>query len=414
MDLNELYHRHGRPDPIKPEFAHRVIIWRKQHVDLKLVVLIPDRLYLVAQDLLISDQVLKSGEILVANKELTRRNGFDPSDAKQINFARYQNVYDAIRGLSMADKRYQAHELPANETWQEGLHELALMVTDLRPTNGYDPVSEIFLCMANALVAELRYLRDPDKMKAKEKTLLLVPMDKLGRHNPNRLPLRIFSAQDALARRRSKTRTIGLHMDLRVMVLADYLDLTFRVRDQTHLLAHRIFENGVSLRQASEARRQHVYQELMEQAQVLSGIYLRPFGPWSYRQTANDLSQAALLIAVGDMDPADVFLMRALYSMSLVTCRRALERLLLVVSRADKLKQTISTKAWLQADNILHYVREELSEVENNASFRNTKVLALMRQNLHAAMRAIKTDYPAEGQREKAVYQALKQACKAI
>ena len=411
MDLQEVYRRYGKPDPRQSTYVYRKIIWQKEEAEVLLEVLWPNSLYIVANDTMVQQKKLKEGEILVSNLELTRRNGYDVNDQEQINFMRYKNIYEVMRGLGVIQKRYDTFEIPLNQMWRDGLHELLLLTVNWQKIEEQDdPIADTFALLRDSLIRRDLFLRNEEKIKARQQTQSLEANDSLGRFNPHRLPLKIFSAQDVLSRRKDSTRKIAVKVDLRVMVLADYLDVVFQIRDQVELQVKK-FLTMKKKKKNSLVQKQQMISQILELSAILQNVHLRPFGPWSYRHSADDLAEAVIFLKTGDREAVDFFLQRVQYSMRLINCRRSLERVLFLLSRAKKLKMVFSERSWQQAVKVFLVVRIELNKISEKTYFRNEKILPLMRQNLHAAIRESHANYSLEGKKEKEVYKALKKAC---
>jgi hypothetical protein len=330
------------------------LVWHgKRLYRLDLFQLVQDRLYVVTENMKTHSGRLLEGEILSANLRLTRRNGFNPNDPEQINYHRYRNIYEAMRGLGMARRKYDALEVPDLHVWKEGLQQLLIMVGDFTVGGGQDLAAEIFAAMVKEQAERQQWVEDPDKVKAYEQTIGLTLHDSRDRFNPGRLPLKIFSAKDALTRRQGKTRIIGLKMDGRVAVLAAHLVALLAKRDEIEVAVCRLLQNNRVFGPKFDAGLlQRKAAAMEEYATTLFHIHTRPFGPWSFRHTAKDLVEAATFLRAGDQQAARVFLERIKAAMHLVYLRVQFERVLTVVSRAERLGEILSREAREQLSNL--------------------------------------------------------------
>lgn len=413
MKNRRQYREFTAPDPRDPKLGFREMIWNKTRVKLKVACLIPEKLYVYADEKpdKVGNKILRRGEILSRNLELTRRNKFDPDNYEQQNFVRFFNIYEAIRGISLVQGRTEAVEIKEVETWNDGLMTLILMVGDMFQDGADEFVEDFFHGLALDLVAEREWLRDLDKIKAREKTLGLTLTDTKGRFNPGRLPLRALAAQGDLTKRKCRTRQVGLKMNVRAVVLADYLDEVLRVRESIELAVARTLkdERIFGARPKIFFVREKV-RKMIEFAERLDNIHVRPF-LWSFQHAVKDLTKAAKYLLVGDYQLAEVFLERISASMQLLSIRRRMKQVLTVVSRAKHLKHAISDSGWQAAYESVAQVRNQVVALDSDSRSRFT-VLPFVNAHVHGALGCIAKSN-SDDKVEK-VYQELKKACKAI
>lgn len=405
-------HRLPDPDPFRPDVRRRDFVFHKTPITgLELGVLDPGCLYEVTADTQIGKIRFLEGDVLSRNLELTARNGFNPEVEAEQNFIRFHNSYDAKRGLAMVGTQGERVELPALESTEDEVSELALMAINLRGPQADEFLTLLFESVAAGTAARLDGVRNPHKVAVRERLTDLKVSPK--RRNALRLLRKLLEAERELIARKREQGEVSLSMDRRALIMATYHEKALGI-------AHRI-ERAVELTLGDKKifGDQPVTAEIRKKADDMAAfvpqlrqVHIRPFGPWSYRHSADDLDGAAGDLREGNLPYAGTKLWRVRRSMGLVFLRRDAERTLTVLSRAVHTKTAICPEAWVQITSQLESVQSILRDESWEEGFRN-KVLPHVREHLDKAIRASQSKKGSQ-KRLKGTYTALKKALKAI
>lgn len=404
------------PPASDPEVENEYeLIWHGQSRQVDVIHLIPHKLLMVAHDQPGQGKMrLRSGQILNSNENLTRRNGYNPDNPGEMNYQRYENAYDAIRGLAIIDQRYQELELPKLQAWQRDTQSLILFSMDLRQHKDLDPADLILEAMIGEMTALRDFFRDEEKVKARNTIAQMTLFDRLGRRNLGRLPPMGLAAKGAIGRRSRNVRHIGLHMKRRVVLLAEYLDQVCQLGERAALVATKALNClAQPAYQHSRTRLAKMAAELDRQADILGMVYLRPFGPWSFDHSSDDLYEAAEQLNIGDWKASLLPLQRVRNSMFQMSLRRQMERLVFLLSRSVKLEAPWSIQAWIKAQKLLVGVRADITSINEEVAFRNP-VLKKVRPNLNRALGVIASKEKGFLLKERQVFDLLKKACVSI
>lgn len=396
-----------RPDPTAPRFVRRWLsVSRDGNVfkfQFELEELLPGRLYIVTHPYRNGDLILREGEVLSRNLELSERLELDPKRQGDEVFLVYPDIYDALRGFLQIPRQYERVELPRLAAWKQTLRWVLELVWAM-----YDPAVDREAEMkhtAGAVVNCEALVRNPLKMKARDKMIGVSLKDRLGRRNPGRLPPIFWSAEDLLKARGQFMRIIGRRIDERAWAAAEYLDRVFYLIDDCQRMVSQMLRNRVMKEEGSDILARSAAKRLLETADIIGSVHVRPFGPHAFRHTARDLREAAQLLKERKVPEARQRLERCVRAMELLRWQRRLEEVIVALSAFKDGKHTLPPEDLRKLIEEVAIIETALSEPGREEGFTHPILPTVLGHLLEVRkeLSEIEPDL-------KCVYEGLKQA----